>query len=345
MTLGRGVHDTRGQQVLTEGTRLTAENVGLVSRSGSAEILVDDPRVSDVPVGSLFSASLEAKALQALHVLLVNKEGTTEGIGREDVTAIQTSIHQMADRLFPVPLGEPDLSGTLSLGGYDYVHPVKVAGVSMLLAREAGYSQEDVARLGVAAMLENAGYLALPRGILETEGSLSDDDWEHVKKHPEHSATILSNSGLDVTVTRAIQHHHERWNGSGYPDGLKGNDISPLARILAIADAYHSLLSRRPHRAAFKPHEAVEFVVAYAGELFDPDFSRILVRRIPQYPAGLGVKLSTGEVGIVSNPNLGQIARPMVRICFKDGQALKKPHDIDLSEARYMDTLIVEVLL
>ncbi len=166
-----------------------------------------------------------------------------------------------------------------------------------------------------------------------------------MRKHPQHATTLLANSGLDADVMSAIEQHHERWDGSGYPARRKGDEISPLAQIISLADTYHALLSKRPHRDPLRPHEAVEFVVAYSGELFDPELTQFFARKIPQYPAGLGVRLSTGETGIISNPNLGHIARPIVRICYERGRPLGQPYDLNLADRDCMNKLIVEVLL
>jgi HD-GYP domain-containing protein (c-di-GMP phosphodiesterase class II) len=345
MVLGRAVYDIRGHLVLGERDKLTEDSLGLLARSGTAEILIEDPRVADVLVGSLFSAHLEAQAVQALHVFLVMRAGTTEGVRSGDLIGIRPHVRSMAQRLYPAILGDPDLSGLATVQGYDYVHPVKVAGLSMLLGRLAGLDQDTLVRLGMAAMLENAGYLSLPPGILEKTGPLTEDDWQHVRKHPHYSAAMVETSGIDSDVLQGIGQHHERWSGSGYPEGRKGDEISLFARIIALADIYHALLSKRPHREAFKPHEAAEFIIAYSGDWFDPQLVQIFARKIPQYPAGLGVKLSTGETGIVSNPNVGHIARPIVRICFEGDRPVREPYDLDLSEPRCMNKLIVQVLL
>jgi HD-GYP domain-containing protein (c-di-GMP phosphodiesterase class II) len=344
MVLGRSVYDTRGQMVLQRGTRLADEHLTVLARAATTEILIEDPRVADVPVGALFPDDLEAKAVRALHVLLVLKDGVTEGITTSELNDVQTAVHQMVDVLFPVALGDPDLSTSCSPQGYDHLHPVKVAELSLVIGREAGLSREELVSLGLAAILQNVGYLALPLGLLEASGPLADEEG-HLRRHPEHSVNLLASAGLPAEAVRAIKEHHERWNGSGYPQGLKRDEISPLARILGMADTYHSLLSKRPHRQEIKPHEAVEFIVAYSGDLFDPDLARIFVRRIPQYPAGLGVRLSTGETGIVSNPNLGHIARPVVRVCVANGKPVARPYDIDLSEPEHMQKIIAEVLL
>ena len=345
MVLGRAVYDIQGHLLLAREDKLTEEGLGLLARSGSSEILIEDPRVADVLVGSLFSAQMEAKAIQGLRLLLVTHEGTTELIGSNDLIGIQPHVNAMMQRLSPDIMGDPDLSGFATLQGYDYVHPVKVAGLAMLIGRFAELGAEDLVKLGMAALLQNVGYLSLPPGILEKSGAYTENDWYDVRKHPHYSVQLLAKSGLDEDSLQAIAQHHERWSGAGYPEGREGDDISLFARIIALADTYHALLSKRPHRKAFKPHEAVEFIVAYSGDLFDPDLAQIFARKIPQYPAGLGVKLSTGETGIVSNPNAGHIARPIVRICFENGEPVREPYDLDLSDPRCMSKLIVKVLL
>ncbi len=149
---------------------------------------------------------------------------------------------------------------------------------------------------------------------------------------------------FEPEVIRAVLEHHERWDGSGYPQRLKGEEISPYARLIAIADTYYELVSRRPDRPAYMPHEAVEFILAYSGELFDPELVQMFARVVPLYPTGTTVELSTGELGIISNANLGHIGRPVVRICFDaKSRIVRRPYDINLAEAQYQRRLIIAV--
>ncbi len=345
MVLGRAVYDIRGRLVLREGDTLTKDSLGLLARSGAAEILVEDPRVADVIVGSLYSARIEAKAVQAYRLLMTTIEGQADGVSENDIMGIYPQVNDMVKRLLPEIAGEPEVSGPLTLQGYDPIHAVKVTGVSMLLGRYAEMSRDELAELGMTAMLSNLGYGALPPGILDEPSPLGEHEKSMLHTHPVEGAKMLIDSGLSDLALRGIEQHHERWDGSGYPEGRKGDEISRYAQIIAIADTYHAMLSKRPHRPAFKPHEAVEFVVAFAGQLFEPELSQLFSRRMPQYPSGLGVKLSTGEIGIISDPNAGHIARPIVRICFENGAALDEPYDLDLSEAETMNKIIMEVLL
>ena len=345
MALARAVYDISGQEVLPELTVLSEDDFALLARAGVAEILIRDDRVADIPAASLFPASLEAKAIQALHGLLFAKQGITAPISPTDLTAIHSVVHQMIQCLFPVALGPPDLCGTSSLQGYDYVHPVKTAGLSLFIGREADFPREDLLNLGLAAMLQNIGYLALPRGILDKPDSLSPEEERHLRKHPCLGAEMLAKSGLHADVIRTIREHHERPDGSGYPEGRKSDEICRLARVISMADTYHSLLSRRAHREPVKVDKAGEFVAACGGELFDPQLAGIFARSMPQYPVGLPVKLNSGEIGIVCDSNIEHGARPVVRICFQYGVPCRIPYDLDLSDSRQKDKLIAEVLL
>jgi HD-GYP domain-containing protein (c-di-GMP phosphodiesterase class II) len=154
---------------------------------------------------------------------------------------------------------------------------------------------------------------------------------------------MLKDAGLAKDAMLAIAQHHERWDGKGYPDGLKGHEISLYARILGIADTYISLRSRRPYRKALRPHEAIEFIIAYSSELFDPELVKIFARQIPQYPAGITVILSSGEGGVVSASNPGHVARPVVRVLTVNGVPVREPYDLDLSDPEYQRKIIVEV--
>ena len=147
---------------------------------------------------------------------------------------------------------------------------------------------------------------------------------------------------LGKDVVEAVEQHHERWDGSGFPARLKGEDICHFAHIIAIADTYYELVSLRPDREPYMPHEAAEFIIAYSGALFDPELVKLFTRLVPLYPTGTTVKLNSDEVGIISDSNVGHLARPIVRVCAM-GRSLRKPYDINLSEPKYQDRLVVEV--
>jgi HD-GYP domain-containing protein (c-di-GMP phosphodiesterase class II) len=343
MVLAATVYDVKGIPVIGERETLTTATLPLLARTLSAEIVIEDPHTADIVVGSIFPVDLEAKASQALNILLVMQMGIAQGVPKGGLIGLMAPINRLVDCVYPFVVGDPAISGSYTLQGYQYVHPVKVAELAMVLAQLAGAEKAELATIGMAAVLMNIGYLALPPALLEQPRALEKEAFAPVREHPKHTAAMLKESGLPHDAMVAIEQHHERWDGSGYPLGLQRHDISLYARILAIADAYIALLSRRPYRPAMRPHEAIEYIIAYSGELFDPELVRMFSRQVPQYAAGVTVVLNTGEGGIVVNPNVGHVARPTVRVLGVQGVPVRQPYEVDLSDPEHQRKLIVEV--
>ncbi len=342
--LGRPVYDSQGYEVIEAGTRLNEKLLKTLSIYGVAELIIEDWRVVDVPVQTLISPELEGRAAQALRELMME----TQGSGQVDdslLEMVEEPIIQMTRELFPEIIGEPNAAGCHVIKEYPFLQPAKVAGLSLLLGRRMGYGMIDLVGVGLAALLKDVGYTLLPPGMIAI-AEPTEQQMGEIRKHPMHSAEIVGGYGrFGSEVGEAIFHHHERWDGSGYPEGLKGNEIPIPARILGLADAYFELVSTKSDQQALMPHEAIEYVMAYSGELFDPDLVELFVRQVPLYPTGVTVKLNTGELGIVSDSKLGFIGRPMVRICFNEnGRQLKEPYDMSLTDAEHRGKLIVQVL-
>lgn len=349
MVLSRDAYDFHGNVILALGTRLTIDNISTLSRMGGGEVFIEDRRVDDVSVTSLMPARLEGAAVQKLHELLDSSKAiiNSSGSQRIDLTSVEQTIFSMVEILFPVVMGEVNATGCFSLKDYDHVHPVQVTSLSLLMGRKAGYDEAELAKLGLAALLENIGYIVLPPGMLGEPGQLTKTEVQELHQHPSYGYQILTEHARHVAPesTRAIFEHHERWDGSGYPRGLKGSNISHYARILAVVDTYYALASRRPHRQRYLPNEAIEFIMAYSGELFDPELVQLFTRLVPLYPTGVTVKLNTGEMGIVSDARVGFIGRPTVRICYdKHQNEVAKPTDMDLVESEHQHRLVTEVV-
>ena len=348
MVLSTDMYDCYGNLVMEKGTRLTFDNVSTISRLGGGEIFFDDRRVDDVPVTPLIPPRLEGDTSRKLNAFLttLSKLLKSQSSVKVDTDPLEKAAYGMVGQFFPIVIGEPNSSGCFSLKDYDFVHPVQVAELSILLGRKMGYSEADLFELGLSALVENIGYLALPQGLLEEPTSLTSIEKHEVNQHTQYGYQILNDyTDAPPNVIMTVLDHHERWDGSGFPRGLKGENISVFARIIGIADTYYALVSRRPHRQSYLPHEAIEFIMAYSGELFDPELSRLFSRVLPLYPTGVMVNLNTGEQGIISNAKIGHVGRPVVRICYdKEMRELKKPFDIDLTDSEHQHRLVANVV-
>lgn len=347
MVLGRPIYDSQGFEVVELGTEIDEKLQRTLSIHGVAELFIKDWRVEDVPVQPMISPELEGLASRALKTIIEESQGSTI-IDEVLLEEAEDPIFQIAREFYPEVIGEVNVSGCSVLEDYSFVQPVKAAGVAMLIGRRLGLGMLDLAGLGLACMFKDLGAIALPAGVMDKPDP-SEADMKEIKRHPVHSAEIISQLGrFGSEISEYVYYHHERWDGSGYPEGLKGKDIPIGARIIAVADSYYEIVSKRPKGTEISdlmPHEAIEYIMAYSGELFDPEIVGIFSRQVPLFPTGVTVRLNTGEMGIISNSNLGHIGRPTVRICVdEENHQLKEPFDLDLAMPENQGRLIVQVV-
>jgi putative nucleotidyltransferase with HDIG domain len=150
-------------------------------------------------------------------------------------------------------------------------HSKRVAFLAVLIARRLGFAEEDGERLRLAGILHDIGKIGIREACLNKPGKLSVDEFEEVKQHPLISQRILEPIEEFQDIIPNIKHHHERFDGRGYPMGLKGDTIPLVARILAVADCYDAMTSDRPYRSALNSGQAMEEIRKNAGKQFDPD--------------------------------------------------------------------------
>jgi putative nucleotidyltransferase with HDIG domain len=157
---------------------------------------------------------------------------------------------------------------------YTAGHCQRVADLSCRLAELAGMPPADLTWFRMGALLHDVGKTMVPASILNKPGPLSDEEWDVMRKHPVAGVEILAAIEFPWDVRPMIRSHHERWDGTGYPDGLCGFDIPLAARILCVADVFDALTSARSYRAAFTPEEALDIMASQAGQILDPELFR-----------------------------------------------------------------------
>jgi putative nucleotidyltransferase with HDIG domain len=174
---------------------------------------------------------------------------------------------------------------------YTYGHSRKVNTYAVALAESIGLSPDEVSKVSTAALLHDIGKIGVPDKILNKKGKLNEEDWEAIKTHPRLGANIVGNIPNLVPCVGSILYHHERWDGGGYPEGLKGEEIPIEARILAVADTFAAMTSARPYRAAVQTDDVIKELRRCAGSQFDPDlveaFIGIIKAGLPE-EAGVG---------------------------------------------------------
>ncbi len=164
-----------------------------------------------------------------------------------------------------------------------HVERVKIYG--RFLARLVGLSEREIRAIEAGALLHDIGNLAVPDYILHKPGPLTPAEFEKIKSHPIVGAEMLSQVNFPYPVVPVVRHHHERWDGQGYPDGLKGEQIPITARILSVVDSFDSVRTSRHYRQALSREQAIEVLKQGAGSLYDPQLVALFLEHLPQFEA------------------------------------------------------------
>jgi hypothetical protein len=336
------VYDNWGNLLLNKDQQFDTKIISQMTDKGVTELLIRDPRMADVVIAPLFTPQTEgvlAKAFKWLVMDCSSKMILSDG----HLSRVKAAMDDMVKEITKSYKGDVNVSCRISPKDYAYLQPVKTAGLALAIGSALKLPPSELFALGMAAILKD---VCLPIEIIDSVDCLIEGGSPKLRDHPRNAYHMLSLHRMTAgAIATAVSQHHEKWSGTGYPKMLKGADICRHARIIAIADAFVDLLSDRPGRGKFMSHEAIEYIMAGGGDQFDPDLVKVFVQHIPSYPAGLSVQLNSGETGIVSNPKLGFVARPIVRICYKPAEGnLANPFDVDLSRVEFQRMLITKIL-
>lgn len=193
---------------------------------------------------------------------------------------------------------------------YTYLHSVAVCALMINLARELKLDEAAVRDAGMAGLLHDVGKMLVPEEILDKPGKLDDQEFDVVRQHPRLGHDLLA--GADDVPAAALDvslHHHERVDGRGYPEGLKGDAISLVARMGAVCDVYDAVTSDRVYKDAWSPAEALEQMQKWGGH-FDPVVLAAFIRSIGIYPVGSLVRLHSDRLAVVTGGNDEAPTRP-----------------------------------
>ena len=206
-----------------------------------------------------------------------------------------------------------------SYDDYTYKHCLRVAMMSVTIGKSLGLPRNKMHDLCEAALLHDLGKRTIDVDIIRKPGRLTDDEFAAIKKHPQNGYLLLrKNGGYSEEVMNAVLMHHEKYDGTGYPLGLKGDQITYLARIITVADVYDALTSNRPYRQPWDVAEAEEFMMGGANTHFDYDIIMAFLNAFAPYPVGQKVLLSDERKAVVISNNTN-VLRPVIRIINDDG--------------------------
>jgi putative nucleotidyltransferase with HDIG domain len=215
---------------------------------------------------------------------------------------------------------------------YTYDHSVTVSMASALLGKWMHYDMKTVNALAMAGLMHDIGKCNIPDSILNKPDALTDEEYRVMKTHATLGYVLLMNGkGFSEDILKGVYEHHERYDGSGYPNGIKGNDIHEFARAIAIADVYSAATSERVYRKRMSPFLVAKLILENRFGYLDPELSSVFLNQIGNFYIGSIVKLSNGVVGHVVMTNRNEPYRPLIHAdkVFYD---LSKNHHLEIME-------------
>lgn len=241
-------------------------------------------------------------------------------------------VRSMVDNVLTNRFALLELSGLKDFDEYTFFHSVNVAILALALGSTVSCDRRFLNSLGVGALMHDIGKLTVDAQVLNKAGSLSSDEWETVRLHPQYGAEAAATMpGLDRASIVVILEHHMRYDMDGYPVRKPRRGQHLASRIVAVADAYDAMTSRRSYSAARLQDQAMEVLAKNAGTAFDPALVRLFLQLMGVYPPRSVVRLTTGEVGVVVRPGESDALRPVVRVFAEADGGLIDPVEIDLA--------------
>ena len=249
-----------------------------------------------------------------------------------DPDAFVPVVNEIVDSVYRHGNALISLTRLKSADEYTYLHSVAVCALMVALGRNLGLAEEDCRLAGMAGLMHDIGKAGTPMEVLNKPGSLTDEEFEVIRRHPQIGERMLRDSGMrSEKVLDVVRHHHEKMNGTGYPDRLAGESISMLARMGAVCDVYDAITSNRPYKAGWDPAESLARMASWKGH-FDEAVLKAFIKSLGIYPTGSLVRLSSGRLAVVVEHNQARITCPRVKVFFSTSSGTQlRPQMLDLA--------------
>lgn len=318
--------------MLKKGEILSTQVLNRIKRFDHPGVYIKEPDIRYAKKPPLINAQLKNKALSVLKKAFDNRKD----LPIEDVTVI-------ADRIVDTVLKHKNiLVNIMDLKSYDdytFYHSLSVAVIAVSIGRHMNLSTSDLRQLSICGLLHDIGKIQIPKELINKPAPLTETEYDCVKKHALFGLSYLKEKHINSKYIKAgVISHHERYNGEGYPKGLTGKEIPLFGRIIAIADVFDALTSKRPYREPLSPADAAEYIMGNGDVAFDYEIVQAFMQTIEFYPPGTVVRLNTGKIAVVIRSEYS--LRPVIKLVDAPDTEIDLFNDIDA-----LNLTIVEVIL
>ncbi|MEI7614395.1 MAG: HD-GYP domain-containing protein [Betaproteobacteria bacterium] len=257
-----------------------------------------------------------------------------------DTVGAQGLVEQIIESVTRNSCALTSLARLKSSSEFTYMHCVAVCALMVALAQRLGLDHENTRAAGLAGLLHDLGKAALPIELLHKPEKLSEDEFDIIRRHPFEGTRLLQNCGVGGAVLDVCLNHHARMDGSGYPNKVKGNEISLLAKMAAVCDVYDAISSGRPYKDAWDPAEAMRKMAEWTSGHFDPVVFHAFVKSIGIYPVGSLVRLTSGRLAVVVEQATTSLLTPSVKVFFStqfNARILEETVDLSSTPGEFIE--------
>lgn len=350
MVVGRDVMAGNAMvPLLRQGARIDGQYVDALERSGINAIYVEDALGEGIQVRPALSEAARAHATRRLERSLGTAARTGDGrleLSKEAVAEVAGVAELIATELAGCDDAVVALQDLADADAYTMQHSIDVAVLGLLVGRrlmlDAGWIDHTakrrfdridrrVVQLGLGLLLHDIGKLTVPLEVLHKKGPLDASEWELMRGHTLAGLDMVAGARISAVAQIVIRSHHERLDGTGYPDGLAGERIHQNALIAAVADVYDAITSERPYSAARPPHVGWRTIVGGAGTLFEDGVVKAFRRVVAPFPPGTEVDLPDGSRGIVAAVDPAHPEEPLVRVAWAPDGSPVTPSEVTVA--------------
>ncbi|MDI6906312.1 MAG: HD-GYP domain-containing protein [Thermoanaerobacterales bacterium] len=323
MRVGMAVLGPNNEIYLKAGVKITAGYITRLLELGFSWIYIDEGPVDYSSVPDVIMPATRTRAIEQVRQVMLEALASQTKL----VTippALNETVNEMIEQLTDNPSAMVNLADIRTEDEYLYHHSVNVCVLALITGIRLGLDRTRLYTLGVGALMHDIGKIQIPDDVLYKPGKLTREEFEIIKKHPVYGRDLLA---FDPDVAAIAYAHHERFDGGGYPLGLKGADLGLEAQIVGIADIFDALTADRIYRPAQPVHEAYEMLAAAGNYWFHFDLLQAFLANVAAYPTGTIVELNTGEVGVVIDTPPGYPTFPNLKVLTgPEMRGLKQPY-------------------
>lgn len=313
MALGQNIYEGSGRLLYEKHLLLSEQYISNLEFLGFPGVYIDDEFTRGVEIQQVLRPEVRSQALKVVHDLFSLNSKIKEPDQLE--IKLKKTIEHILDDILEKGDVMVNMLDIKNYSDYIFYHSVNVAMLSAVIGVRYGLSEGQLQQLMIAALLHDIGKKFIDQELVSEMRAQSEEEEREWRMHPKRGAEFIKNNFcFETVIVDSIKQHHEAYDGSGYPAGKAGEDITLYARIIRLADAYDAMTSRRPLHPEHSPSDAVEYLMAQTGRQFDPQLVDIFIHKIAVYPVGCEVELSTGQHAVVVQNFERFSLRPLVKV-------------------------------